>query len=68
MPAVLLVAGAYALSLVSWQYDASADKRRATLVQGAVPQEIKWHPDVRQPSIDLYRQLSESHWQDDVII
>ena len=65
----LLVTGvAYALSFVSWQDARDTADLRATLVQGAVPQEIKWHPEVRQPSIDLYRQLSEPHWQSDIII
>ena len=68
VPIVLLIAGAYGLNMISWQENSSAERLRATLVQGAVPQEIKWHPEVRQPSIDLYRQLSEAHWQNDVII
>ena len=39
-----------------------------TLVQGAIPQEIKWHPDIRQPSIERYRSISADHWDSDIII
>ena len=64
---VVISAGAW-LSSGSWRHVHGDEIRRATLVQGAVPQEIKWHPEIRQPSIDLYRQLSEPHWQSDVIV
>jgi len=39
-----------------------------TLIQGAIPQEIKWHPDIRQPSIERYKNLSAEHWDADIII
>ncbi len=38
------------------------------MVQGAIPQEIKWHPEVRQPSIDLYLSLTEPHWDSDIVV
>lgn len=38
------------------------------LVQGAIPQEIKWHPDIRQPSIQRYKSISAKHWDADIII
>lgn len=39
-----------------------------TLVQGAIPQEIKWHPDIRLPSIERYKSISADHWDSDIII
>ena len=47
----------------SWGYPLDV-----TLVQGAVPQEIKWHPNIRQPSIERYRSISADHWDSDIII
>jgi len=38
------------------------------LVQGAVPQNIKWHKNVRAPSILHYRKLTEEYWDTDLII
>jgi apolipoprotein N-acyltransferase len=32
------------------------------LVQGAVPQAVKWSAAYRDPSIDLYSSLTEPHW------
>ena len=33
-----------------------------------MPQEIKWIPQQRQPTIDLYTRLTVQHWDSDVII
>ena len=38
------------------------------LIQGAIPQEIKWLPKYRQPSLELYKKLSRPHWGKDLII
>ena len=38
------------------------------LIQGAIPQEIKWLPEYRRPSLDLYQKLSLPHWGRDLII
>lgn len=41
---------------------------RAALIQGAIPQALKWQPQLRERSIELYRQLSAAHWQDDIVV
>ncbi|HMM78002.1 MAG TPA: apolipoprotein N-acyltransferase [Gammaproteobacteria bacterium] len=41
---------------------------RIALVQGAVPQTLKWRADYRGPTLDLYARLSEAHWGRDVVI
>jgi apolipoprotein N-acyltransferase len=41
---------------------------KASLVQGNIPQDIKWHADQRRPTIDLYTRLTEENWQSDLII
>lgn len=38
------------------------------LVQGAIPQELKWSPEMRQPTLDLYRQLTAPYLERDLII
>lgn len=38
------------------------------IVQGAVRQEMKWSPEQRQKTIDLYRNLTEPHFGTDLIV
>jgi apolipoprotein N-acyltransferase len=38
------------------------------LVQGAIPQEIKWQPNQDEKSYDIYMRLSEPFWSSDLII
>jgi len=41
---------------------------RASLIQGNVPQNLKWLPEQRQPTIDLYTRLSRQHWADSDLV
>jgi len=41
---------------------------KAALLQGNIPQDLKWHPDVRRPTIELYTELSRKHWDADLIV
>ena len=68
LSAIGLICVAYGGNLVDWNESHPKQTKTAALIQGAVPQEIKWHPDVRQPSIELYQTLSEPYWQRDVIV
>ncbi|MGK0297079.1 MAG: apolipoprotein N-acyltransferase [Gammaproteobacteria bacterium] len=38
------------------------------LIQGAIPQKIKWRPDMRQPTMDLYINLTQPYARNDLII
>ncbi len=38
------------------------------LLQGNIPQDLKWHPDVRRPTIELYTELTRQHWDADLIV
>ena len=41
----------------------------ASLIQGNVPQNLKWRADQRGRTIDLYTRLSREHWRDsDVVV
>lgn len=65
--AVLLWSGSAGLLAVNW----SQDKGRlldVSLIQGNVPQELKWRPEQRQATIDLYTDLSRQRWERDIII
>jgi apolipoprotein N-acyltransferase len=41
---------------------------KVALLQGNIPQDLKWHPDVKRPTIELYTELSREHWDADLIV
>ena len=41
---------------------------KVTLLQGNIPQDLKWHPDVRRPTIELYTELTRESWDADLIV
>ena len=55
------------LQTVQWTH-AVGEPIKVTLVQGNVDQEQKWLPDQMQNTLRLYHQLTEQHWDSDVII
>lgn len=55
------------LQFISWA-EPEGKPLKASLIQGNIPQEIKWLPAQRQPTIDLYTQLTIDNWQSDIII
>ena len=62
---VWLVAGA--LSQLNWS-EAQGAPLTASLIQGNVPQNLKWRPEERAPTIELYTRLSRERWDRDVVI
>ncbi len=62
------------IMLASWasgkiQWSRSIEETlNVALIQGAVPQEIKWAPAMRQPTLDLYRDMTLAHLDKDLII
>lgn len=64
--ALLMIVGT-SLRGVDWtrQLDESVT---AALIQSAIPQEKKWLPEMRQPSLEQYMALSAPHWNDDLVI
>ena len=41
---------------------------KVSLVQGNIPQEIKWLPGMKDPSVALYTHLSSAHWDSNLIV
>jgi len=63
--AVLITGGL--LRGVSWSEDIGAEIKVA-LVQGNIPQDQKWLPSMRQPTLDRYLTLSRRHWDADLVV
>lgn len=56
-----------ALSTVQWTQTAGPDIT-VSLVQGDIPQTTKWAPETFEPTMNLYRRLTEAHWTSELII
>jgi len=41
---------------------------KVSIIQGNIAQQVKWLPDQRKPTIDLYMRLTQQHWDSDIII
>ena len=63
--ALWVVAGL--MTLIEWS-DKDGEPLTASLIQGNVPQNLKWRPDQRRPTIDLYTRLSRGRWDRDIVI
>ena len=55
------------LKNVEWT-QAEGEPIRVSVIQGNVPQSIKWKPHMKQPTLDLYRDLSLAQKDVDLIV
>ncbi len=46
----------------------SGQSKTAALVQGNIEQSIRWRPEQDKPTMQKYIELTEAHWQHDIII
>ncbi len=51
----------------SWSR-AAGDPITVTLIQGNVPQQLKWEPDQFGPTIRRYTRLTRANWESDLVI
>lgn len=63
---ILWSAGGY-LSTLKWT-DAIGKSIDVALIQGNVPQDQKWLPDNRVKTLVSYREMTEQHWDADIIV
>lgn len=64
--AALWLAG-WGLTGVRWTH-ASGKPIRVSLIQGDVPQSLKWDPQAFQPTLERYVKLTRQHWNSQLII
>ncbi len=64
---VLLWSGSALLGRMEWTQPIGVPLQ-VSLVQGNIPQDIKWHPEQRQFTLDLYADLTRQRWGDDLIV
>ncbi|TDJ42528.1 MAG: apolipoprotein N-acyltransferase [Gammaproteobacteria bacterium] len=63
----LALMGLLNLQAIAWT-QGNEPELQVLLVQGAVPQELKWAPQQLQPTLDLYQKLSNGAGEHDLII
>ena len=64
---LLVLAAGWQLRALQWT-DNSGREIEVALIQGAVPQEIKWLPEYRDLSLERYPELTRPFWGHDLII
>ena len=64
---VLLWAGSGQLYFKNWT-DVYQTNLSIAIIQGGIPQELKWKAEMRQKSFDLYADLTDPYWGHDLII
>ena len=63
---ILWLAGA-GLRHIDWTHPAG-NALRVSLVQGNLPQDLKWEPGVRDLTAELYMNLTRAHWDSRLIV
>jgi apolipoprotein N-acyltransferase len=63
----LIWAGGFALKQVSWT-EPAGDAIEVALIQGNIPQELKWKRHMHRKTLEMYQQLTLEHNDADVII
>ena len=64
---VLIQAGGFALKQISWT-EPAGDDIEVALIQGNIPQELKWKRHMHRKTLEMYRELSLQHKDADAII
>lgn len=64
---LFLIGSAYLTQPIEWS-QAKNKQLEVALIQGGISQEIKWLPNQRQKTIDLYSTLTEQYWGHDIIV
>lgn len=58
---------AFAAHGIKWT-TAGTGQRSVALIQGAIPQDLKWNPGLQQHTLDLYLSLTDPFWGNDLVI
>jgi apolipoprotein N-acyltransferase len=64
--AVLWISAALLLQ-IQWTHPVG-DKLTVSLMQGNISQSLKWDPDHARKAVNLYYQLTQQHWNSDIIV
>ncbi len=68
IPSILLIAGAWAASYLSFVQPKAEKPLSVSLIQGNIPQDLKWLTEYQNKTIEIYMGLSETEWGRDLIV
>ncbi|WP_243830752.1 apolipoprotein N-acyltransferase [Thiohalophilus thiocyanatoxydans] len=57
----------FGLKQLAWT-DPQGEPLQAALIQGNLPQETRWNPEALQTRLTRYAELTEQHWDSDIIV
>jgi apolipoprotein N-acyltransferase len=66
--AMVVFSASYSIKDVEWVSLNSEKTARVTMVQGNIPQSLRWTPEQDIPTMQKYMRMTEPHWQSDLII
>jgi apolipoprotein N-acyltransferase len=67
VPVVVIGLAGYLLFQIEWS-EADGEPLKITMVQGNVPQELKWNRSERPKIIQRYWKASQKHWDSDLVV
>lgn len=64
---ILALLASFALGFIEW-VKPTGDKLSVSLVQGNIPQDLKWLTEYRVRTLEIYENLSKNEWGQDLVI
>ena len=68
IPAALLVLGAWGASYIQFVQPKAAKPLSVSLIQGNIPQDLKWLTEYQVRTLEIYAGLTQSEWGRDLIV
>ena len=68
LPSLLLVGIAVALGQVQWTTPKNSRPLTVSLIQGNIPQDLKWLTEYQGQTLAVYANLSQSEWGRDLVV
>jgi len=68
VPILLVIAGGLGLNQIAWTTPKNTPALSVSLIQGNIPQNLKWLTEYREKTLQIYAGLSQSEWGRDLVV
>ena len=68
LPIVIIVAAGIGLNQVRWTTAKAAEPLSVSLIQGNIPQDLKWLTEYQDKTLQIYKNLSQKEWGRDLVV
>ncbi len=68
VPIIILIAVGIGLNQIRWTKPKASPVLSVSLIQGNIPQDLKWLTEYREKTLQIYAHLSKSEWGRDLIV